>query len=66
MVAQADDHARGAGSGEQSDLVRMLAEITSQMLAMAGEHSSKWLSERSGIYHLAGWGYASRFEWPLR
>jgi len=42
---------------------RMLAEITSQMLAMAGEHSSKWLSERSGIYHLAGWGYASRFEW---
>jgi dTDP-4-dehydrorhamnose reductase len=42
---------------------RMLAEITSQLLAMAGEHSSAWLKERSGIYHLAGWGYASRFEW---
>jgi dTDP-4-dehydrorhamnose reductase len=42
---------------------RMLAEITSQLLAMAGEYGSPWLAERSGIYHLAGWGYASRFEW---
>lgn len=42
---------------------RMLAEITSQVLVMAGEHSSAWLGERSGLYHLAGWGYASRFEW---
>jgi dTDP-4-dehydrorhamnose reductase len=42
---------------------RMLAEITSQVLGMAGEHSSAWLGERSGLYHLAGWGYASRFEW---
>jgi len=42
---------------------RMLAEITSQVLAMAGEHGSSWWGERSGIYHLAGWGYASRFEW---
>jgi len=42
---------------------RMLAEMTSQVLAMAGENSSGWLGERSGVYHLAGWGYASRFEW---
>jgi dTDP-4-dehydrorhamnose reductase len=42
---------------------RMLAEMTSQMLVMAGEHNSAWLGERSGLYHLAGWGYASRFEW---
>lgn len=42
---------------------RMLAEITSQVLVMAGEHTSAWLGERSGLYHLAGWGFASRFEW---
>jgi dTDP-4-dehydrorhamnose reductase len=42
---------------------RMLAEITSQLLTMVGVHGPAWLDERSGIYHLAGWGYASRFEW---
>ena len=38
---------------------RMLAEITAQVLAQ-GDRS---LGERSGLYHLAGSGYASRFEW---
>ncbi len=38
---------------------RALAEITGQILS-AGEDSVR---ERSGLYHLAGDGYASRFEW---
>lgn len=27
------------------------------------DNSFEWLSERKGIYHLAGIGFASRFEW---
>ena len=42
---------------------RALAEITVQLLAQAGPDSVPWLSERRGLYHLAGWGYASRLEW---
>ena len=54
---------------------RMLAEITAQLLAMAsavdGQSSSSalssalinWIGERSGVYHLAGDGYASRLDW---
>jgi dTDP-4-dehydrorhamnose reductase len=42
---------------------RMLAEITAQMLAKGGENGTGWLSERGGLYHLAGSGYASRLEW---
>jgi dTDP-4-dehydrorhamnose reductase len=42
---------------------RMLAEITAQMLAKGGENVTGWLSERGGLYHLAGSGYASRLEW---
>jgi dTDP-4-dehydrorhamnose reductase len=38
---------------------RMLAEITSQVLA----HGEKYIYERAGLYHLAGDGLASRFEW---
>ena len=38
---------------------RMLAEVTSQLLAKG----SNVVRERSGLYHLAGSGYASRFEW---
>jgi dTDP-4-dehydrorhamnose reductase len=38
---------------------RVLAELTSQILAR-GDH---YLQERSGLYHVAGSGYASRFEW---
>lgn len=46
---------------------RMLAEISTQALAMAvnplvGEPTA-WFKERRGIYHLAGSGYASRLEW---
>jgi dTDP-4-dehydrorhamnose reductase len=41
---------------------RMLAEISAQILAMAGKHPYDWVAERSGLYHLAGSGYCSRLE----
>ena len=42
---------------------RMLAEVTAQLLAQAGADPTGWLRERGGLYHLAGDGHASRFEW---
>ncbi len=44
---------------------RLLAEISSQALAMAlaQPDTRGWLAERSGLYHLAGDGYSSRLEW---
>jgi dTDP-4-dehydrorhamnose reductase len=44
---------------------RLLAEITSQVIAEAYSQKdpSGWLKERSGLYHLAGDGQASRFSW---
>jgi dTDP-4-dehydrorhamnose reductase len=42
---------------------RALAEITTQLLAKAGPDPLPWLSERAGLYHLAGGGFASRLEW---
>ena len=41
---------------------RMLAEAASQILA----RGSDYLSERKGISHLAGSGYASRLEWARK
>lgn len=38
---------------------RMLAEVTAQLMARGVDP----LRERGGLYHLAGGGYASRFEW---
>jgi len=38
---------------------RMLAEITALLLARGEEH----IREHTGLYHLAGSGFASRFEW---
>jgi dTDP-4-dehydrorhamnose reductase len=38
---------------------RMLAEVTAQILAQGVEVCSK----RKGLYHLAGSGFTSRFEW---
>ena len=38
---------------------RLLAEVTAQVLA----RGSEIVSQKRGIYHLAGGGYASRFEW---
>ncbi|MDP1546657.1 MAG: dTDP-4-dehydrorhamnose reductase [Anaerolineales bacterium] len=38
---------------------RMLAEITALLIA----RGEGYLRERAGLYHLAGGGFASRFEW---
>jgi dTDP-4-dehydrorhamnose reductase len=38
---------------------RMLAEITAQVLA----HDDDYIRSRAGLYHLAGSGFTSRFEW---
>ena len=38
---------------------RMLAEMTAQILARSLEH----VREHTGLYHLAGSGFASRFDW---
>jgi len=42
---------------------RMLAETTALILARAGIDFHPWLSERKGLYHLAGEGFTSRYEW---
>lgn len=42
---------------------RMLAEITSLLLAQNREHLYDTIYEQCGIYHLAGSGYTSRYEW---
>ncbi|GMR11328.1 MAG: dTDP-4-dehydrorhamnose reductase [Anaerolineae bacterium] len=42
---------------------RVLAEITALVLAKGRDDVLGWLQERSGIYHLAGKGAASRFDW---
>lgn len=42
---------------------RMLAEATAQLLAMASPDPFPWIEERKGLYHLAGSGSASRWEW---
>jgi len=41
---------------------RMLAEITAQVLARGDDY----IRERTGLYHLAGDGYASRLEWARK
>lgn len=42
---------------------RMLAEVTSHLILMDGSELYEWFSEHHGLYHLAGSGYCSRFEW---
>jgi dTDP-4-dehydrorhamnose reductase len=42
---------------------RLLAETTAHLLARAGVDFLPWLVERKGLYHLAGDGYTSRYEW---
>ncbi len=42
---------------------RMLAEVTSHLVALGGDDLVDWLAEQHGLYHLAGAGYCSRFEW---
>lgn len=42
---------------------RMLAEMTSLLLAQTRGHVYEKVREQRGIYHLAGSGYTSRYEW---
>lgn len=42
---------------------RLLAEATALVIAMGGANLTPWLTERRGIYHLAGDGGCSRYEW---
>lgn len=42
---------------------RMLAEITALLLAKAGQNPYGFISEHTGLYHLAGDGFCSRYEW---
>jgi dTDP-4-dehydrorhamnose reductase len=42
---------------------RMLAEITAQVVAMGAYDIFSFIGEHKGIYHLAGNGCASRWEW---
>jgi dTDP-4-dehydrorhamnose reductase len=45
---------------------RMLAEATARLLTNAGNNPAGWINEKSGLYHLAGSGYASRLEWARK
>jgi dTDP-4-dehydrorhamnose reductase len=42
---------------------RMLAEVSGMMLAKGSPDIRGWFGERKGLYHLAGSGCASRYEW---
>ena len=42
---------------------RMLAEVTSQLITSAKSDPYGWVNQHHGVYHLAGSGYCSRFEW---
>ncbi|HNT26334.1 MAG TPA: dTDP-4-dehydrorhamnose reductase [Anaerolineales bacterium] len=42
---------------------RALAQATALLLAQGGRDLPAYLDGRSGLYHLAGWGYCSRMEW---
>jgi dTDP-4-dehydrorhamnose reductase len=42
---------------------RMLAEVTALLLAKGGDQPFDYVKSRSGIYHLAGKGGTSRYEW---
>jgi dTDP-4-dehydrorhamnose reductase len=42
---------------------RALAETSAMLLARGGQDLANWIKARSGVYHLAGWGWCSRLEW---
>jgi dTDP-4-dehydrorhamnose reductase len=41
---------------------RTLAQLSTQALFLACQNGRDWLGERTGLYHLAGGGFASRYE----
>jgi dTDP-4-dehydrorhamnose reductase len=42
---------------------RMLAETTANVIAMGRSDLTNWAKQNGGLFHLAGRGYTSRFEW---
>ena len=42
---------------------RMLAEVTGLLMARGGDQLSEYFMPHAGIYHVAGQGGVSRFEW---
>ena len=42
---------------------RALAEVTSQLVLLGRDDPSGYFTGHQGVYHLAGSGYCSRFEW---
>jgi dTDP-4-dehydrorhamnose reductase len=42
---------------------RMLAEVTGQLIVLGCDGIYDWLSGHHGLYHLAGSGYCSRYDW---
>ena len=42
---------------------RILAEVTGLLIAKGGDQLNDYFKSQSGIYHVAGKGSASRFEW---
>ena len=42
---------------------RMLAGATSMLITLAGQDPYEWIGSKRGLYHLAGSGYTSRYEW---
>jgi dTDP-4-dehydrorhamnose reductase len=42
---------------------RMLAGVTSKLIFLGREDPNGWFSQHHGLFHLAGSGYCSRFEW---
>lgn len=45
---------------------RMLAEATAQIIAQGRDVPFDYLLEKSGLYHLAGGGFCSRYEWAKK
>ena len=45
---------------------RMLAEATTQVIAQGRSDPIGYISQHTGLYHLAGAGSTSRYEWALR
>jgi len=42
---------------------RVLAEATAQVITKADQNTFDWLKEHQGVYHLAGSGHTSRYDW---
>jgi len=45
---------------------RMLAEATAQVIAQGRDDPVNYLTQKSGLYHLSGGGFCSRYEWAKK